>query len=447
MTYPTEVGPAGHGGRIASVEEGGAAQRAGLVSGDVVLAADGAPLRDVIDWMWLADDDWVALKVRAVDGAERDIVMERAYDETWGLDFAGVVFDGIRECDNACAFCFVAQLPPGMRRSLYVRDDDFRLSFLAGNFVTLTNLDDADVARIVAQRLSPMHVSLHAVDEDVRRSLMCPSTDDRALEFVDTMLAGGIRMHVQIVLVPGVNDGAVLDRTLEWLASRDGIESVGVVPVGVTRYQTRVAAGFEDASAAAAILEQLDAWRERLMDERGVPWVYAADELYLAAGREFPSWDDYDDFPQFENGIGMVRAFVDETGEELAASDPLESERPVTLVTGTLFAPVLESLAPALRSTGCAIRVLPVVNDLLGGNVSVAGLLAGGDIARAIAADDRAGAVYLVPAVAVNDDGLFLDDLTLSDVASQAGSDVRLVSCDAAGVVSALRELSTAISG
>lgn len=447
MTYPTEVGPAGPGGRVSSVDQDAPAQRAGLVAGDIILAADGAPLRDVIDWMWLADDDWVALKVRGSDGAERDVVMERAYDETWGLDFAEVVFDGIRECDNACAFCFVAQLPPGMRPSLHVRDDDFRLSFLAGNFVTLTNLDDADVARIIAQRLSPMHVSLHAVDEDVRRSLMCPTTDDRALEFVDTMLAGGIHLHIQIVLVPGANDGPVLDRTLEWLAARDGVESVGVVPVGVTRYQTRVAAGFEDAPASAAVLAQLDTWSERLLGVRGVPWVYAADELYLAAGRDFPSWDDYDGFPQFENGIGMVRAFIDEAGEELDGFEALSGDAPVTLVTGTLFAPVLESLAPAMRSTGCDIRVLTVANELLGGNVGVAGLLGGGDISQAIAADARPGAVYLVPAVAINDDGLFLDDLTLADIALQADADVRLVSCDAAGVVSALRELSTANSG
>jgi len=446
MTYPTEVPPAGAGGRIAYVEPEGAAHEAGLVAGDVIVAADGSPLRDVIDWMWVADSQWVALKVRNAVGADRDVVMERAYDESWGLEFEGVVFDGIRECDNACVFCFVAQLPEGMRPSLHVRDDDFRLSFLSGNFVTLTNLDDADVARIIEQRLSPMHVSLHAVDEDVRRRLMCPTADDRALEFVDTMLAGGIDVHVQIVLVPGVNDGEVLDRTLEWLAPRERIESVGVVPVGITRYQTRVAAGFEDAPAAQAVLDQLDGWRARLRGERGFSWVHAADEFYLAAGTELPSWDDYDGFPQFENGIGMVRAFIDETAQALDESPVLEGDTPVTLVTGTLFAPVLESLLPSLSATGCSVRVLAVTNDLLGGNVGVAGLLAGQDIVRAVAADAAAG-IYLVPAVAVNDDGLFIDDVMIAEVARKSGCGVRLVSCDAAGLVSALRELSTANSG
>jgi len=445
MTYPTEAGPAGAGGRIATVESGGAAQRAGLAPGDTILTADGSSLRDVIDWMWLADSQWVALKVRDAAGVDRDIVMERSFDESWGLEFDGVVFDGIRECDNACAFCFVAQLPEGMRPSLYVRDDDYRLSFLSGNFVTLTNLDDADIARIVEQRLSPMHVSLHAVDEDVRRSLMCPTAEDRALEFIDTMLAGGIDVHVQVVLVPGANDGAVLERTLEWLYPREGVESVGIVPVGITRFQKRIVRGFEDAAAAETVLAQLDVWRERMYAERGIFWVHAADEFYLAAGREFPAWDDYDDFPQFENGIGMVRAFIDEAGEALQEQPPLSAGTPVTLVTGTLFAPVLESLAPALTATGCDVRVLPVGNDLLGGNVNVAGLLAGDDIARAIA--KHATGICLVPVVAVNDDGLFLDDRTIEQVAANAGTDVRLVSCDAAGLVSALRELSTANSG
>ena len=450
MTYPTEVGAAGPGGRIASVQPEGPAARAGLEPGDIIVSVEGQPLRDVIDWMWTADGDSVALRVLDERQAERDLVLEREWDEPWGLEFDGVVFDGIRECDNACSFCFVAQLPPGMRPSLHVRDDDFRLSFLSGNFVTLTNLSDGDVDRIVAQRLSPMHVSLHAVDPDVRRRLMCPTADDRALEFVDRLLGAGIVLHVQIVLVPGVNDGPVLERSLEWLSQRQGVESVGVVPVGMTRFQSRIAAGYDTPESAAAVLAQLEPWRERRRTD--LAWVYAADEFYLAAGEPFPSWDDYDGFPQFENGIGMVRAFIDEAGEALEelpeASATAASAAPrVTLVTGTLFAPVLRALAPALARTGSLIEVLPVANELLGGNVNVAGLLGGRDIARAIAAHHADGDVFLVPDVAVNDDAVFLDDLTLAAVAAEAGSDVRLVSCDAAGLVSALLNLSTAKSG
>jgi putative radical SAM enzyme (TIGR03279 family) len=451
MPYPTEVGPAAGGGRILAVEPDGPAAAAGLTAGDVILSVEGEPLRDVIDWMWLSDGDRVEVRVRDSRDVESEVVLERDWDESWGLEFDGVVFDGIRECDNACAFCFVAQLPPGMRPSLYVRDDDFRLSFLAGNFITLTNLSDDDVARIVRQRLSPMYVSLHAVDDEVRRTLLCPTADDRALEFVERLGEAGIALHVQIVLVPGVNDGQVLERTLRWLEAREGIASVGIVPVGITSYQKRIASGYDSAEAAQAVLAQLKPWCERMRSERGVSWVYAADELYLAAGADLPQWDDYDGFPQFENGIGMVRAFVDEAGEELgrlppAAAGLLCGAPRVALVTGAFFAPVLARLAPALAHAGCAVSVLPVANDLLGGNVGVAGLLGGGDIAKAVAAHGLDAGVFLVPDVAVNDDGLLLDDLTVAEVAAQAGADVRLVSCDAAGLVSALIELSNAKS-
>ncbi len=452
MTYPTEAPPAGPGGRVVSVEPGGPAARAGLHPGDVLVSADGEPLRDVIDWMWVADAGSVEVGVRDARGVEREVTLEREWDEQWGFEFEGVVFDGVRECDNACSFCFVAQLPPGMRPSLYVRDDDFRLSFLTGNFVTLTNLDDADVDRIIEQRLSPMHVSLHAVDEDVRRRLMCPTADDRALEFTDRLLDAGISVHVQIVLVPGVNDGEVLDRSLAWLAEREGVESVGIVPVGMTRYQTRISAGYDTPEAAAAVLAQLEPWRARMRAERELSWVHAADEFHLQAGAELPAWDDYDGFPQFENGIGMVRAFIDEAGEELDELGPRKAPLPpdaprVTLVTGTFFAPVLEALAPGIARAGCVVSVLAVANDLLGGNVGVAGLLGGADIARAVAAHAGEADVFLVPDLAINDDGLFLDDLTIADVAAQAGADVRLLSCDAAGLVSALLELSTPKSG
>jgi putative radical SAM enzyme (TIGR03279 family) len=452
MTYPTEVAPAGPGGRIASVEPGGPAERAGLAAGDIVACVEGEPLRDVIDWMWTADGDGVDLRVRDARDVERDVTIRRDWDEPWGLEFDGVVFDGIRECDNACVFCFVAQLPPGMRPALYVRDDDFRLSFLAGNFVTLTNLSDDDVDRIIEQRLSPMHVSLHAVDADVRRALMCPTAEDRALEFVDRLLAAGIALHVQIVLVPGVNDGTVLDRSLEWLAGREGVESVGIVPVGITRYQSRIASGYDSPEAARAVLEQLALWRARLRAERGLAWVHAADEFHLAAGEALPAWDDYDGFPQFENGIGMVRAFIDETGEELGAlshspSGAAPGASRVMLITGAFFAPVLRSLLPGLARAGCPVDVLPVANDLLGGNVGVAGLLGGGDIARAVASSRDEADIFLIPDVAINDDELFLDDLRVADIAARADADVRLVSCDAAGLVSALLTLSTAKSG
>jgi NifB/MoaA-like Fe-S oxidoreductase len=289
----------------------------------------------------------------------------------------------------------------------------------------------------------------------VRVRLMCPAAEDRTLEHIDTLLSEGIDLHVQVVLVPGFNDGAVLEQTLMWLAGRLGVESVGVVPVGVTRYQARITRTYDAPEDAAAVLAQVERWAVRMREERGIGWVYAADEFYLTAGRPLPQWSDYDEFPQFENGIGMARAFLDEVAEELSEIPPQAGEAAdspyVVLVTGELFAPLLESVCADLAKTGCVVRVLEVANGLLGGNVDVAGLLSGADVADAVRADASAHAgarlVYLVPDVAFNDDGLMLDDLDVSAVAARAGSDVRVVSSDAAGLVCALRELSSHTSG
>jgi NifB/MoaA-like Fe-S oxidoreductase len=256
------------------------------------------------------------------------------------------------------------------------------------------------------------------------------------------------------VLVPGANDGVALDHTLEWLAARPGIESVGVVPVGLTRYARPSAAGYRTAPEAAAVLAQIAPWQDRMREERGETWVQAADEFYLTARMPLPAWDDYDDFPQYENGIGMTRSFLDEMAELLEgfAGHTLHSCG-VVLVTGELFAPVLEAFARTLSAGGCLVRVLPVRNELFGGGVTVTGLLAGADLEAAVLADARARSVgghndiYLLPATVLNDDGLTLDGYDLTRIEEGAGADVRLVSCDAAGLVTALSELSTPSSG
>lgn len=415
------------GGTVAAVEPG-AAKSAGLKPGDLVIAVDGAPVSDIIDWWWLTDEPSFVVTVRRGAG-ELDLSVDRIAGEPLGVSFSETLFTPIRECDNACAFCFVSGLPPGLRPALYVRDDDFRLSFLSGNFVTLTNVTDADIARIVSQRLSPLHVSVHAVDPVVRARLICPTVDDRALEVLDTLLNAGIEVHVQIVLVPDMNDGAVLDETLAYLAVRPGVLSVGAVPMGYTAHQPRWRSSYTP-HKAAAVLTTIEPWRERMRAERGIGWVYPADEFYLLAGPALPAAGEYDDFPQFENGIGMASAFLDEFRVE-----PSTAHAPATLVTGELFAPVVRG---ALDSAGWAdVRVLAVVNRLFGGNVSVTGLLCGTDVASAIAADDNEG-TYLVPDVLLNSDGLLLDDMPAADLAKHAGHDVRFIGSDATSLIEAL---------
>lgn len=423
---------------VAAVEPGDAA-RAGIRPGDVVLAVDGQPVRDIIDWWWLTDEPSFSVTVER-GGAPLTIPVTRTPGESLGVSFAEMLFTPIRQCENACTFCFISGVPQGMRPGLSVRDDDFRLSFLTGNFVTLTNLEPADVRRIITQHLSPLHVSVHAVDPEVRESLICPTAGDDTLGILDELLAAGIEAHVQIVLVPGVNDAAVLEETLTYLSERDGILSVGCVPMGYTAHQRRWTSSFNAVSAAAVLL-QLAPWQARMRTERDLGWVYAADEFYFLAGVAIPDAEAYDDFPQFENGIGMASAFRDEFRHH-GGGNPGD----VVLVTGELFAPFLREVLADAGWYG--VRVLPVGNRLFGGNVSVTGLLGGADIVGAVRADMATGGPrpepprYFVPDVVVNSDGLLLDDVQAADLAVRSGADVRLVGSDAGSLIDALTERS-----
>lgn len=432
--YGSEV-PAGSGGLVATVDADSPASRAGIVAGDRLLAADGAPIADIIDWQWYSDGPRVALTLE-----RGDVSLTRDSGETWGITFADALFDRIRTCRNNCAFCFMTQLPPGLRPALYVRDDDYRLSFLQGNFVTLTNLTDADVTRIDEQQLSPLYVSLHAVDPDIRSRLVC-AHEDRALERFDELLDAGIDLHVQIVLVPGANDGDQLDRTLTWLAEREGVVSVGVVPLGYTRHQQTFAVGYEDRIAAAQVIEQVQRWQFECRARDEVTWVHLADEFYLNARAPFPKTEWYDDFPQYENGIGIVRSFVDEVlalrDEMTAALHKLPAEEEsVTLITGVMAATTLAGALEACKGVG-RVRLLAVGNRFFGGNVSVTGLLTGVDIVDAIAKHPHDG-VYLLPDIVLNADGLTLDDMTLAQMIEQSGADIRLLSCTAGGLLQGL---------
>jgi putative radical SAM enzyme (TIGR03279 family) len=394
-----------------------------------------------VDWRW--ESDGPAVEVEFVQGgAAQTVRLEREAGETWGLTFGDLLFDGVRVCRNSCAFCFMTQLPPGLRRALYVRDDDYRLSFLQGNFVTLTNLVEADVDRIIEQHLSPLYVSLHAVTPAVRADLVCARGEDRALEIADELLAAGIELHVQIVLVPGVNDGVELERSLQWLAGREGVRSVGVVPLGYTRHQQRFAKSYETAVDATRVLDQLEPWRSAFLKRDGICWVHAADEFYLNAGVPVPSGDEYDGFPQFENGIGLVRDFTDELSSLVSRADGFPPDavsaigQRTVLVTGTLFAPVLRSLL-ADAAPGLSADVLPVSNAFFGGNVSVAGLLTGADVVTALREHVGEGP-YLVPTVIFNEDDVTLDGICAQEILDACGKDVRFVAPGARSLLSGI---------
>lgn len=428
------------GGVLSAVDGGSPAKRAGLHAGDVLVAVDGRNLRDILDWQWASDGLSVEVSVSRGSSVEK-LTLSRDAGQAWGIAFRDAVFDGVRTCDNHCVFCFMTQLPKGLRSALYLRDDDYRLSFLQGNFITLTNLTDLDVERIAEQHLSPLYVSLHAVDPAVRETLM-HAEEDLALTRFDALLEAGIDFHVQIVLVPGVNDGRVLDESLRWLAGREGVLSVGLVPLGYTAHQKRFSTSYGDSAAAGELIDQVVPWQDAFRERDGIGWVYLADELYLSAGREVPAATAYDGYPQYENGIGLVRSFIDDfarqSGSLAQAAAALPPDRVVGLLAGELFAPVLESAIAQLRAP--VLRVIPVQNRFFGGNVSVTGLLASTDVLSAIAETPEAD-TFLVPSIVANADGLLLDDVAAAELGARSGKDVRLISCDVGGLLGALQAL------
>jgi putative radical SAM enzyme (TIGR03279 family) len=445
---------------VTSVTAASPAARAGLAVGDELLSIDGHEPRDVIDFQRLSDGADLGVLVRR-SGAPlpRLVRVAKAAGEPFGVEVSSAVFDRIRTCDNHCAFCFIYQLPKGMRRSLYLKDDDYRLSFLYGNFTTLTRFTELDAERILTERLGPLFVSIHATDPDVRAQMLRNPKGATSLRWLSVLLDGGIEVHGQVVVCPGVNDGAVLEDTLTGILDRfPGLASVGAVPLGVSRYSNEPDMRPHTGEEAVAVVETIEEWQRVYQRALGHRMVFAADEYYLLAGRAFPSARRYESFPQHENGIGMARAFaasfarpsagglggvrhgffasVDAAPAEGYRAPRLPSapagvdDRPVTVLTGAYGARVLAPLVAAHARTDVA--VWPVANEFFGGNIGVAGLLTGEDVGRALRAVP-AGRRCLLPDACLNE-GRFLDGLTLADLPRP----VEVVPCDGASLRRAL---------
>lgn len=420
------------GARIEEVAPGSPAAREGLEPGMVVTHVNGVELRDMVDWEWEADGPEAYLEGVAHPGEpgefEFECTLARDWGEDWGVSFDGAVFDGMRLCRNDCLFCFMKMLPPGMRRTLYMRDDDYRLSFLQGNFVTLTNVSDDDVERIVSCALSPLNVSLHAVTPSVRARLMGRNAQ-RGLDVLERLLEGGVEIHAQIVLVPGENDGEELFRTLRFVEERPLVTSLGIVPLGFTKFQDAFSSSFNsDPEAARAVVEAVRPFQLRSRAASGRTRYQLADEFYLAAGMEPPCAEEYDGYPQYYDGIGMVRSFLDEAREVL--SDPASAEALASfagrlagagerlwVVSGRAAAATVARFLDEGPLGGVA-RVLSVENRYFGGNVDVTGLLTASDVLGQLPRD-LARATVLLPELMFNADGLTLDGMAASELAGR----------------------------
>jgi len=408
---------------VAAVAPDSLAAELGLAPGDALLAINGRELVDFLDWEFLAADDAFELHVRGASGQETIFDIERPEDLPLGVTLAP---PKIRRCANRCDFCFVDGNPEGSRKTLFIRDDDYRLSFRHGNFATLSNLKDRDIRRIIEYRLSPLYVSVHATDTPTRRRLLRNPKAPAILEQLAMFAAGGIQFHTQIVIVPEVNDGAVLERSLEdlWAMGED-VLSVSVVPVALTAYSRHDLVRQPTAAEAAADVTTVERWQARARAERGTGWVYGSDELYLLAGRPFPEAPAYDGFAQVENGVGAVR-YLEQLVEREAGRMPALAGKTVLVCTGTAMGPLMPSLFPVLeRVTGARFELAVLENGYYGPSVTTAGLLPGEAFRRALMERGDAD-LALLPAESVNEDGRFVDDVLLAEVEASAPMPVAL---------------------
>jgi putative radical SAM enzyme (TIGR03279 family) len=393
--------------RVSRVHPDSIAAELGIEPGTELRSVNGREIADFLDWEFLTADDELVIEARLPDGEEVVYEVERPEGETLGVDLEPPT---VRRCANRCEFCFIEGLPKGLRKPLYIRDDDYRLSFAYGNFATLSNLKDRDFDRIIEYRLSPLYVSVHATPWEARKKLLNNPRVPNIVDQLRRLTEGGIQFHGQMVVVPGLNDGAVLEQSLTDLWNfGDACLSVAMVPVGLTQFSHIYTGEPMSRAKALELLEVSERWAARALRERGHAWVYGSDELYLLAGRELPPTAHYGDLSQIENGVGAISALRDRVAGHVGELPWLGPMR-VAVVTGTSMAPLMPELLDQLsRQTGADFRLIPMVNSLFGPTTTTAGLLVGADIRRALA---EAGDVdlALIPAECINGDGLFLDD-------------------------------------
>ncbi len=416
------------GAVIAGVEPGSPADRAGMRPGEILREIDNEPVLDLIDYLYLSAAEQTVWSVEDA-GKIRRLRLVKGYDQNPGLEFDGAVFDRVKTCRNRCLFCFLKGMPPGLRPNLYLRDDDYRLSFLHGNFITLTNMEEADLDRIVRWKLSPLYVSVQSTDPDLRRRLLGTRGPADILVPLDRLLAVGIQVHAQVVLCPDLNDGEHLERTVEDLSRRQpGVASLAVVPAGFTRHHPAPLRPFTK-DEARRLLTWAGERQKGFRRAGGVRFLYPADEFYLLAGRPLPGPRSYDDFPQLENGVGLGTHFAAAFRRRLRHQAGVAAgvQRRVAVLTGRSGRWVLEPLVEELqkREPRLAVRVLPVANRFFGERVTVSGLLVGSDLAEAIGSlpDDEE---ILLPASTLRDDA-FLDGMTLRQLGAGRSGTVRAV--------------------
>ena len=442
-----------NGHLIGRVEEGSIAEELNIEKGDILLKINDQELEDVFDYQYLVQDEHLDVLIKKADGEEWLLDIDKDFDEDLGIEFENGLMDNYRSCSNKCIFCFIDQMPKGMRDTLYFKDDDSRLSFLQGNYVTLTNMSDKDIDRILKYHLSPINISFQTTNPELRCKMLGNRFAGEALKKVDRLCAPGtgIEINGQIVLCKGVNDGAELTRSITDLTKYiPNLQSVSVVPVGLSKFRDGLYPlepfNGED---AAKVIDEIESWQRKIYDEHGIHFIHASDEWYFLAGRDFPEEERYDGYIQLENGVGMMRLLFNEFNEAFEAA--LEDhkahidglKRHISLATGKLVYPSIKELADRAMKVcpGLKVTVYEIINEFFGERITVSGLLTGQDIIGQLKGKELGDELFLPENLLRSGEDYLLDDVRIGDIQIELGVNVGISKCDGHELVSLLFDI------
>ena len=431
---------------VKSIVSGSPAADIGIEPFDVLHRINGKEIRDVLDYMYYSNDSHLDLEFTCKDGEIKSVTAQKPEDVDFGLEFESFLLDEQRSCENNCIFCFIDQLPKGMRESLYYKDDDLRLSFLQGNYITLTNLSRADVRRIIRLRISPINISIHTLDPKLRSLMLRNKKGASAIKSFYDLAKAGISLNCQIVCCPGVNDGVALNRTLKKLLELgSAINSVSIVPVGLTKHRDGLIEMVPfDSELALKTVRQVERFAKMSFAESGRRVFYCSDELYIMAGLRLPSNNFYEDYPQFENGVGMMRLFVSEFMDNARILKMMDSYniRPFSIVTGVLASNYIKKMMEFLEKgfDKTFANVYTVNNDFFGESVTVSGLLTGNDIANQLEGRNLGERLLIPQNMLRSGEDVFLDDMTVDELSAKLGVPIRIVKQNGADLLDAILE-------